>query len=189
MTVANVFEYTASLIDERLGSGLVDTDATLVYKKNAPYFLTMIQDELANIIDYVKTAEISVSTEEEGYVKVTFPADYKELYQLINSNFEPQTDFRRVGDDLYVPHDFSGYLVYKPIMAELTALESTLVLDTDICRKVMPNGLASKLLTNENANMANYFGTIYEEMKRGLKKKEPSPITTIKDVYDSSLSF
>jgi len=59
MTVNDIFEKAMSLMDERTETGIVDADATLIYKKNSPYILTILQNELLLIGDVYSTHEIS----------------------------------------------------------------------------------------------------------------------------------
>jgi hypothetical protein len=194
-----IFEYSMSLIDERLESGLVDATSTAIFEKNTPYILTTLQDEIISGSDYYKTETITrtaVTDNESGYAKYTMPSDFQSIFQIIteevDSKYQLATDFKWEGNNiLYIPDNFIGVyrVVYSPIPAPLTAMTDTLVLDDITCRTILVNGLASRLLTNENTNLANYFGDIYNELKNKPKRKQPTSINKIKDVYDSKLSY
>ena len=65
-TAKNIYDYSMTLIDQRLDTGLVDATTTAVYEKNAPYILTMLQDELIRSSDYYKTYTITKSAETDN---------------------------------------------------------------------------------------------------------------------------
>ena len=56
---------------------------------------------------------------------------------------------------------------------------STFIVDERTARTALPYGLASHLLMTEDQNRASYFNSRYDELKR----KRPTTITTITDVY------
>lgn len=194
-TVQNVFDYTMSLIDERLDSGLVDPNSTGIFEKNTPYILTTLQDELIQDTDYYKTYSITkLKTENEGgYQEYDMPADFKTEQQIIeiNGDYKNATDFRWENKTLMIPDDFVGTIkvVYYPIPDPLTAMTDELVLDDITCRTLLVNGLASRLLTNENRVLANYFNDLFTEMKNKPRRKKIAPIVDIEDKIDSSLSY
>lgn len=194
-TVQNVFDYTMSLIDERLDSGLVDPNSTGIFEKNTPYILTTLQDELIQDTDYYKTYSITkAKTENEGgYQEYDMPADFKTEQQIIeiNGDYKNATDFRWENKTLLIPDNFVGTIkvVYYPIPDPLTAMTDELVLDDITCRTLLVNGLASRLLTNENRVLANYFNDLFTEMKNKPRRKKIAPIVDIEDKIDSSLSY
>ena len=195
-TARQVFEYTMSLIDERLDTGLVDATSTAIFEKNTPYILTTLQDELKGM--YVKSYNITkaVTSNNGGYQLYAMPSDFYSLSKVIllptDGVYQLATDFKwEDTDDLYIPDSFVGTIrvEYIPILAPLTAMTDTLVLDDITCRTILVNGLASRLLTNENTNLANYFGGIYNELKNQKGTNNIAPINKIGDVYDSSNSY
>ncbi len=199
-TLANdVFEYAMSLIDERLESGLVDATSTAIFKKNTPYILTMLQDELIESSNYTKTETITVTSAVETaghYIAHTMPTDFYNESQLISieteNTYQKLTDYKWEGNNiLLIPDTFVGTIkvVYKPIPAPITALSDTLILDDITCRTILTNGLASRLLTNENKVLAGYFNQIYNELKNRPKMRKLANAETIKDKYDSSLTY
>jgi hypothetical protein len=190
MTANDIFSITVDLISERLDSGVIDSTNTTNYQKRTPGLLTMLQTELCKNAPIYKTQDIEESTETSGYVKVTFDDnDFYELYQLLDTNLDPQTDFKIIGNDLYVPFNFEGTAVYRYLPEAITDMTDTLDFDNYVCSVVLPNGLANQLLLNENANLANYFGQRYEELKRTIVKKQSLGRMKIVDVYDSKLNY
>jgi len=187
MTVNDVFETTMSFIDERLDSGVVDATSTAVFKKNAPLILTTIQDELLPDCNYFKTETITkiATTTAGNYYPVTMPSDFYSASQIISietsGNYEDYTDFKwEANNIMLVPDGFVGTIkvVYRPIPATLVDLTSALVLDDITCRTTMAYGLASRLLTNENRTMANYFNSLYEESRARLRSNHRILATT-----------
>jgi hypothetical protein len=188
-----------SLIDERLETGVINADTTKVYAENTPFLLTMLQDELIPFSEYYKTETINKTDKTDnvgGYQSYTMPSDFNDVFQVIeipiNGEYNEANDYKWEGKTtLLIPDDFVGVykVVYYPIPNALTAMTDTLVLDDMTCRTTLANGLASRLLTNENKAMANYFGSIYEELRDRAKKKELAVIEQITDLYDSTLTY
>lgn len=188
MTALEVFNMTMDLIDEKLDSGLVDPNTTANYKVRALGTLTMLQNELCRLAPLYKTLDITASGT-SGYVQVVLPVDYLSIYQILDNDLNLYDGYKIVGNDLYVPFNFNGKLVYKYIPATITKLDDNLVFDNMICTTVLANGLATQLLLNDNTNLADYFNQRYEELKRTIKTKQPSAITKRKDLYDATLKF
>ena len=187
MTVNDVFETTMSFIDERLDSGLIDATSTAVFKKNAPLILTTIQDELIPDCNYFKTSTTTkVATTTAGnYYPVTMPSDFYSASQIISietdGNYELDSNVKwEANNIMLVPDGFVGTIkvVYRPIPATLVDLTSPLVLDDMTCRTTMAYGLASRLLTNENRTMANYFNSLYNESRALLRSNHRILATT-----------
>jgi hypothetical protein len=61
----------------------------------------------------------------------------------------------------------------------ITNEDNILQIDQRSAVTILPYGLASHLLLNEDQNRAAYFNNRYDELKR----KRPAAITKIKDVY------
>lgn len=180
MTVNDVFEITMSLIDERLDSGIVDATSTAVFKKNAPYLLTTIQDELIPYANYFKTETITKAetTTSGEYKPYTMPSDFYSASQIVsietNGIYSNLTDFKwEANNILLVPDTFIGTIkiIYKPIPTQFTSLTDNIVLDDITGRTTMAYGLASRLLTNENRVMSNYFNQLYDESKANMKTR------------------
>lgn len=193
MTANDVFEIAMSLIDERLASGIVDATSTAIFKKNTPYILTSLQNELIRTSEYYKTHTItkSLTTNTAGYQEYTMPSDFYNAYQIIqiDTTRDNASDFRwEEQNKLYVPDEFVGTIkiVYYPIPEAITALTDPMVLDSITCSTTLANGLASRLLTNENRALANYFNGIYNDLKNQMKIKRPAFSEPIKEMYDMS---
>jgi predicted glutamine amidotransferase len=188
MTANDVFEITIDLISERLDSGLKDATNTINFEKRTPRLLNMIQMELSRDLQYTKTVNIS-STDTKEYIEVDLPDDYLSFYRLTDSNLVTQTNYRIIGNKLYVFDDTNYILFYKYIPTTITALTDSMTFNDYINTTVIPNGLASQLLLTENVALANYFNQRYDELKSKVILKEPNEITSIIDKYDSKLSY
>lgn len=195
-TAQQVYDITMSLIDERLESGAVDATSTVIFSKNAPFLLTSLQDELIEYGDYWKEKEITkaATTNDGGYEKYTMDADFQDVRQVVEITGDTRTmsEFKWVGkNELYVPDNFVGTILikYYPIPTAITALTDSLVLDTITCRTTLAYGLASRLLTNENKVLANYFNDLYNELKNKRKKRKPAIQESIIDVYDTKNTY
>lgn len=199
MTVNDIFEHTMSLIDERLESGLVDTTSTVIFQKNTPFLLTILQNEVIQDSDYTKTETITVSSAVDTaghYIAHTMPSDFKNETQVISietgDTYQRASDFKWEGSNiLLIPDTFIGTIkvVYTPIPDALTSMSDTLVVDNIICTTVLTYGLASRLLTNENKTLASFFNDLYTEAKNKPKKRKLATAETIKDYYDSKMSY
>lgn len=188
MTALELFNMTMDLIDEKLDSGLVDPNTTANYKVRALGILTMLQNELCRYAPLYKTLDITTSGT-SGYVQVTLPSDYLSIYQILDNNLKLFDDYKIVGNDLYVPFDFSGKLVYRYIPETIATINDNIAFDNMIATTVLTNGLAAQLLLNDNINLSDYFNQRYEELKRTIKTKQPSAIIKKKDLYDATLKF
>jgi hypothetical protein len=196
MTANDVFEISMSLIDERLDTGVVDATSTTVYKKNAPYLLTLLQNDLVNDSNYFKTYTITrtaVTDTAGDYYPNTMPSDFFGANQVIsietNGTYENASDYKWESNNiLLIPDSFIGTIkvVYKPLPSAITALTDSLVLDKITCSTTLAYGLASRLLTNENSALANYFNTLYDESRTRNKSKQVATSEVIKDVYGLS---
>ena len=71
----------------------------------------------------------------------------------------------------------------RPVLYPLESLEDYINLDDYICQTVLPYGLASHLLVDENPTMAAFFQQRYEELKAGLRNGIPDMSQDIVDVY------
>lgn len=199
MTVNDVFEHTMSLIDERLDSGLVDSTSTAIFKKNTPYLLTILQNEVIQDSDYTKIETITVASAVPttgGWIAHTMPSDFKNETQIVSIEtdgvYRNESNFKWQGDNvLLIPDTFIGTIrvIYTPIPDALTALTDTMVVDNIICTTILTYGLASRLLTNENKALASFFNQLYEEARNRPKKRKLAYAETIIDKHDSKMSY
>lgn len=199
MTANDIFEITMSLIDERLDTGIVDATSTAIFKKNAPYLLTALQDELIPDSQYFKTYTITKAATDNagGYASYTMPTDFYSASQIISietdGNREDLESKWESNNILLIDDDFVGTIkvIYRPIPAAITALTDTMVLDTITCRTTMAYGLASRLLTNENRVLSNYFNQLYEESRNKMRtnNRPMASVEQIKDKLDNTLSY
>ena len=187
MTSQDIFNRAMDLMSEKLDSGAVDTTSTANYKVRALGILTMLQNEICRISPIYDKLTITASGT-SGYVKVTLPANYLMIYQMLDKDLELFEDYKVIGEDIYVPYDFSGTLVYRYIPAEITDINDDIAFN-DIISNVLVNGLAGQLLLTENETLADYFNQRYEELKNDIKTRQPSSIVKRKDLYDSSCRF
>ena len=72
---------------------------------------------------------------------------------------------------------------------EITALGEDIDLEDDICSAVIPYGLASRLLAQEDTALSNYFSSLFELYLNNFinKYKEKSKQVKRTDVYSSSM--
>lgn len=74
----------------------------------------------------------------------------------------------------------------RPIAALIRTFDKPIDLDDYICQSVMPYGLASHLLMQEDPAAANFFQQRYDELKRQLPVGRPAKSEDIEDVFGSS---
>lgn len=71
----------------------------------------------------------------------------------------------------------------RPALDDIQSFTDELDLDAKILRDVLPNGLAAKLLSEENPTLANYFQQCFEQSLYDAKSRIPSSFEDIEDVY------
>lgn len=71
----------------------------------------------------------------------------------------------------------------RPIAALIRSFDKPIDLDDYICQSLMPYGLASHLLLNEDPATANFFQQRYDELKLTLSRGLPAVSEDIVDVY------
>lgn len=88
-------------------------------------------------------------------------------------------------DDVYPASDTFelGEDGRRPALDDITAFTDELDLDARIVREVLPNGLAAKLLTEENPTLANYFQQCYEEALAEARRGIPAEFESVADSY------
>lgn len=75
------------------------------------------------------------------------------------------------------------------VLDELKNLDTDIDLDDGLCTTVLPYGLASRLLMQEDLNLSTYFSNLYEMYLTNYtgQFKPKGKIVKIKDVYGSSM--
>ena len=71
----------------------------------------------------------------------------------------------------------------RPALPDIRAFTDVLDLDAKIVRDVLPNGLAAKLLVEENPDVANYFQQVFEENLARATKSRPAVFEDIVNPY------
>ena len=72
---------------------------------------------------------------------------------------------------------------FRPIVDPIEDFDTPIDLDDYICETVMPYGLASHLLLDENPSAAGFFQQRYEELRDKLARGLPTTSEDITDVY------
>lgn len=124
------------------------------------------------------------------WVKVSMPADFKSLDQVVNESeikqYLKDTDYKWEGHkDLYVRYDFEGSvrINYRPIPAVVTGSTDVLELDDVTCRTLLPYGLAAELFKEENKDVSVFCKNRYAELKANSVLRKPASEQVITDVY------
>jgi len=73
----------------------------------------------------------------------------------------------------------------RPALDDIEAFTDELDLDPRILRDVLPNGLAAKLLSEENPSLANYFQQCFEQSLAEARARRPAGFESI----DESLPY
>lgn len=69
----------------------------------------------------------------------------------------------------------------RPALDDITGFEDELDLDPRILRDVLPNGLAAKLLSEENPTLADYFQQCFEQSLAQARAMIPAGFESIDD--------
>lgn len=69
----------------------------------------------------------------------------------------------------------------RPALDDIRDFEDELDLDARILRDVLPNGLAAKLLSEENPKLANYFQQCFEQSLAEARARVPAGFESIDD--------
>ena len=69
----------------------------------------------------------------------------------------------------------------RPALGDITDFTDELDLDARILRDVLPNGLAAKLLSEENPTLANYFQQCFEQSLVEARARIPAGFESIDD--------
>lgn len=70
---------------------------------------------------------------------------------------------------------------HRPALDDITGFEDELDLDARILRDVLPNGLAAKLLSEENPTLADYFQQCFEQSLAEARNRIPASFESIDD--------
>jgi len=181
-TGQQLFNKATTIMDEIASTGIPDPSTTALYAIKAVNIIDMLQKELMPISELYKTIDI-VQSGTSGYVEVTLPSDYATLYQLLDNDLNIFIDFKTVGSSLYVPFDFNGKLVYRPIPTTITSLTQELEIEDLLATDTIPYGLASQLYLGENQEVSRWCENKYDEAKRSATKPKKSQVHQIEDVY------
>jgi hypothetical protein len=118
------------------------------------------------------------------------PMDFKSVNEIVEETPDRQyhntSNYKWEGrNKLFVNYYFTGKIriVYRPIPTLITAMDDVLQLDDVTCRTVVPYGLASHLMLEENPLTASYFNGRYIELKEEAGKMPPSASEMINNVY------
>lgn len=188
MTINDIFSIAVDLINERLDTGVIDTTNTANYSVRTPGIYNILQSELCRIAPIYKTLTITASGT-EGYVAVSMPTDYISTVKLLHSDLEELTDYKVIGNILYVPFNFTGSLIYRYQPTIVTALTQTTEFPDYIAQTIIPYGLSAHLLIGEDSSIASFFNQRYEELKMNLKKKEPAVMISKEDKYGANCTL
>lgn len=71
----------------------------------------------------------------------------------------------------------------RPALDDIQKFSDELDLDARILRSVLPNGLAAKLLNEENPTLANYFQQLFEQELAAAKHSRPAQFESIDCQY------
>lgn len=67
----------------------------------------------------------------------------------------------------------------RPYLDDITSFTDELDLDARILRNVLPNGLAAKLISEENPTLANYFEQTFQEQLALARSQRPAVFESI----------
>lgn len=67
----------------------------------------------------------------------------------------------------------------RPVLDDIVSFEDELDLDARILRNVLPNGLAAKLISEENPTLANYFEQTFNEQLALARATRPAEFEDI----------
>lgn len=133
------------------------------------------------------------------WVPVTLPSDFKSVNEIIEEypqrQYTQSAGYKWEGrDKFFVNYYFVGRIriVYRPVPG-IIALPSPIAdpiatvmqVDDVTSRTIIPYGLASYLLLQENPSIASYFNGRFEELKFMANKQPPSSSEMIGNSYGS----
>ena len=133
------------------------------------------------------------------WVKQTMPSDFKSVNEIINiendGNYAQNSAYKWEGrSDLYFNYYFKGKIriVYRPVPSIIALpspisdpISTQMQVDDVTARTIIPYGLASHLLLQENGQLASFFQQRFEELSAKALKPPPSSIEMIGNSYGS----
>lgn len=119
---------------------------------------------------------IDANNDSSGLTDTADTREYKvKTIGILNSLIDlvyPYSDTYRLAEDRK-----------RSSLPDLQSFDDHIDLDPMICRAVLPNGLAAKLLTTENPALADYFQQCFEEALAAAKRGIRSEWSDIEDLY------
>ena len=175
-TAQQVFEIAMAISDEVPDNGTFITSDLTSYKVRTPYILTMLEAELLREGEVFNTysvmcAPYTTAFEDEKYARITMPADFKSVAQIIMTdtqgnrfNAPYEWEARNI---LLIPAAFEGTLtiVYHAVPTVVSALTDTLHVDDITARTLLPYALTAELFKMENQSVYNYAIARYQKLK------------------------
>lgn len=126
----------------------------------------------------------------EPWVPIIMPTDFKSVNEVIEEFPERQyqniSNYKWEGrNKLYINYYYMGKIrvVYRPVPIAITTLTDSMQLDDVTCRTIVPCGLAAMLLIQENASVASFFQSRFEELKQTAGKQPPAASEQITNIY------
>jgi len=131
------------------------------------------------------------------WVPVTLPSDFKSVNEIIEEypqrQYSQSSNYKWEGrDKLLINYYFIGRIrvVYRPVPSVIALpspisdpISTVMQVDDVTARTIIPYGLASHLLLQENPAIASYFQQRFEELKYIAGKQPPSAFEQILNAY------
>lgn len=125
----------------------------------------------------------------KAWVKVTMPADFRNVDQIITEypprQYAVASNYKWEGyKDLYINYYYDGTVrvVYKPIPVTITDIDQELEVD-DITIQAIVYYVAARIAPFENKELVQFFETKYMEMKIENTNDRPTSEEMLIDVY------
>jgi hypothetical protein len=124
------------------------------------------------------------------WYKVTMPADFKSVEQIINEypqrQYVKDSAYKWEGKgDLYINYAYEGNIriSYRPIPLSVTSISDNLQLDDVTCRTLLVYGLGMELFKEESDVVYKHFLNRYRELKALSMIKQPATEQLITNMY------
>lgn len=183
-TAETVFKIAMGISDEIPDTGLFTSSDLESYKVRTPYILTLLEAELLKEGEVFNTYTItdddppfSTASEDDIWVTITMPTDFKSLAELSCINPEGRyvnVEHRwRDKNSLIFPAQFKGTLtvVYHAVPTVIASLSDTLHVDDITARTLLPYALAAELFKMENEDIYQYASQRYQQLKAQTVKQ------------------
>lgn len=117
---------------------------------------------------------MDAQSESSGYTLITDTREYQvRTIGIVNTLLDlvyPASDtFQPAGDGS------------RPALPDVVSFEDTLDLDPRILRDILPHGLAAKLLSEENPQLANYFQQCFEQSLADARNRRPARFAAVEE--------